>query len=118
MCENLTDIGIKVTLVERSSHVTSGLDKDMAIYVEEHLKKNGVNVIKDASVVEIKDNKVLLKDGKEILADMVLISTGVKPNTALVIKAGIQIGVTGAIKVNEQMMTSVKSIYACGDCIE
>lgn len=118
VCENLKELGIEVTLIERLPQVTPGLDKDMAIYVEEHLKKNGVNVIKDASVVEIRDNKVILKEGKEIIADMVLLSTGVKPNTDLAIKAGIQIGVTGAIKVNEQMMTSVKSIYACGDCIE
>jgi len=61
---------------------------------------------------------VLLSSGKELIADMVLLSTGVRPNTELAKAAGIELGITGAIKVDEKMKTSRDDIYACGDCIE
>ncbi|MDD3140521.1 MAG: FAD-dependent oxidoreductase, partial [Lachnospiraceae bacterium] len=118
VCENLKKLGIDVTLVERLSQVTPGLDEDIAVYVEEHLKKNEVKVFKGISVIEIEEDKVVLEDGREVKADFVLLSTGVRPNTELAVKAGIELGVTGAIKVNEKMMTNVPDIYSCGDCSE
>lgn len=118
VCENLKELDIDVTLVERLPQVTPGLDEDMAVYVEEHLKKNDVKLFKGVSVVEIKQDKVVLEDGREVKADFVLLSTGVRPNTELAVKAGIELGVTGAIKVNEKMMTNVLDIYSCGDCSE
>jgi NADPH-dependent 2,4-dienoyl-CoA reductase/sulfur reductase-like enzyme/rhodanese-related sulfurtransferase len=118
VCENLKELGIEVTLVERLPQVTPGLDGDIAVYVEEHLKKKDVKLFKGVSVAEIKDNNVVLEDGREVEADFVLLSTGVRPNTELAVKAGIELGVTGAIKVNEKMMTNVEDIYACGDCSE
>lgn len=118
VCENLKELGIEVTLIERLPQVTPGLDKDMAVYVEEHLKKHGVKLFKGISVVEIRENKVILEDNSEVEADFVILSTGVRPNTELAVKAGIELGITGAIKVNEKMMTNVKDIYACGDCSE
>ena len=118
VCENLIKLGIEVTLVERLSQVTPGLDEDMAIYVQEHLIKNKVHVITSGNVVAIKDNKVLLEDGRAINAELVLISAGVKPNTDLAVKAGVELGITKSIKVNKKMMTNVPDIFACGDCIE
>lgn len=118
VCENLKELGIDVTLVERLPQVTPGLDGDIAIYVEEHLKRNGVKLFKGISVTEIKEDRVVLEDGREVKADFVLLSTGVRPNTELAVKAGIELGVTGAIKVNEKMMTNVQDIYSCGDCSE
>lgn len=118
VCENLKELGIDVTLIERLPQVTPGLDRDIAIYVEEHLKKNDVKLYKGISVVEIQEDKVILEDGREVKADFVLLSTGVRPNTELAVKAGIELGATGAIKVNEKMMTNVKDIYSCGDCSE
>lgn len=118
VCENLKGLGIDVTLVERLSQVTPGLDPDMATYVEDHLKKNGIHVFTSATAIKIEKNKVILADKREIQADMVLISAGVRPNTELAVKAGVELGITKAIKVNEEMMTNLKDIYACGDCSE
>ncbi|MDW2800168.1 FAD-dependent oxidoreductase [Clostridium boliviensis] len=118
VCENLKELGIDVTLIERLPQVTPGLDGDIAVYVEEHLERNGINIFTGISVVDIKEDKVILEDGREVEADFVLLSTGVRPNTELAVKAGIELGVAGAIKVNEKMMTNVKDIYSCGDCSE
>ena len=118
VCENLKKLGINVTLVERLKQVTPGLDPDMAVYVEEHLKKNGVQVFTDTTVTKIQRNKVFLQDNQEIQADLVLVSAGVKPNTELAVKAGVELGITKAIKVDDAMMINVEDIYACGDCIE
>lgn len=80
VCENLKGLGIEVTMIEKLSQVTPGLDSDMAVYVKEHLEKNGVTVLTGASANEITENSVVLSDGKSINADMVLLSTGVRPN--------------------------------------
>ncbi|QAT42323.1 FAD-dependent oxidoreductase [Aminipila luticellarii] len=118
VCENLKRLGIDVTLIEKLPQITPGLDIDMSVYVQEHIEKNGVAVYTDTSVTEITDNTVILADGKEIQADMILMSTGVRPSTGLAKTAGIELGIAGAIRVNEKMQTNVPDIYACGDCIE
>ncbi|MCE5201427.1 MAG: FAD-dependent oxidoreductase [Synergistaceae bacterium] len=118
VCENLKGLGIEVTMLEKLAQVTPGLDSDMAVYVREHIEKNGVLVLTDVSVSEITESSVILSDGKEIKTDMVLLSTGVHPNTELAKAAGIELGVAGAIRVDTKMQTSINNIYACGDCIE
>jgi len=118
VCENLKRLGIEVAMIERLPQVTPGLDSDMAVYVIDHLKKKGVTVFVGASATELTENAVFLSDGTEIKADLILLSTGVRPNTALAKQAGIEIGVTGAIKVDNNMKTNLQDIYACGDCIE
>lgn len=118
VCENLKELGIQVTLIERLPQVTPGLDSDMAIYVKEHIEKNGVAVITNNSVVEIKEDNLVLNDGTIVQADLVLTAVGVHPNIELAKQAGVSIGTTGAIKVNQKMETNWKDIYACGDCIE
>ena len=118
LCENLKGLGIEVTLFEKLPQVTPGLDSDMAGYVQDHIEKNGVAVLTDVSVTEITGNSVVLSDGREIKADMVILSTGVRPNTELAAAAGIELGGTGAIRVNKKMQTSLPHIYACGDCTE
>lgn len=118
VCENLKGLGIEVTLLERLPQVTPGLDADMAIYVQDHIAKNGVSVLTSVSIAEITAKSVILSDGKEIKADIVLVSTGVRPNTELAASAGIDLGASGAIRVNTKMETNLPDIYACGDCIE
>ncbi len=118
VCENFKKLGMDVTLLERLPQVTPGLDQDMAVYVQEHLVKNGVTVYVGASAAEITHNSVILSDGKEIGADLVLVSTGIKPNTELAAEAGIELGISGAIRVNTRMQTNLTDIYACGDCTE
>ena len=118
MCESLMRRGIQVTLLEKLPQVTPGLDGDMAIRVEEHLKKSGVAVKTGVSIAQITENSVILADGTEIPAGLVLLSTGVRPNVELATAAGVSLGKTGAIAVDTHMRTSLPDIYACGDCAE
>ncbi len=118
VCENLNQLGIAVTLIERLPQVTPGLDADMAVYVQQELEKNGVTLHLGATVTAVTGDGITLADGTQIQADMVLVSAGVRPNTALAQAAGIQLGASGAIQVNEKMQTSIPDIFACGDCIE
>lgn len=118
MCENLKKRGISVTLLEKLPQVTPGLDPDMAVYVEEHLKQSGVPVVTGASISSITETGVLLAGGTEISAQMTLLSTGVRPNSELAKAAGISLGTSGAILVNPRMETNISDIYACGDCTE
>ena len=118
MLENLIAQGIDVTIVEKQSKITPNLDEDMAAYLENALIKKNISIIKSSAIVTIQKDKVILEDGREIESNMVIMATGVKPNVALAKEAGIEIGVTGAIKVNSKMQTNIQDVYACGDCIE
>lgn len=118
VCENLKKLGIDITLIERLPQVTPGLDRDMAVYVKDNLEKNGVTVYTGASATEITEDSVILSDETKIKSDFVLISAGVRPNTEVAEQAGIELGVTKAIKVDEKMRTNIKDIYSCGDCSE
>jgi NADPH-dependent 2,4-dienoyl-CoA reductase/sulfur reductase-like enzyme len=117
MAENLSRIGIKTTLIYRSS-ISRGLDPELAALIEEQLKKHGVGMAANASISEITEKGVLLDDGSFHAADIVLLATGVKPATAIAEAAGIELGPTGAISVDRRMKTNQPDIYACGDCAE
>ncbi len=116
--ENLMECGIKVTLVERASKLTPNLDEDMSLYLEKLLDQKDIPVLKNANVVEATPLGVILEDGTLIPGQMIIVATGVKPNVTLAREAGLLLGVTGAIRVDERMMTIDTDIYACGDCIE
>lgn len=122
MAENLTARGIRVTVVELTQHVMPALDRDIAVYLEDYLQEKGIQVIVNDSVVRLDGNqlvnKVVLKSGRELDADLVVIAAGVTPNVELARAAGIELGATGAIKVNTKMQTNFEDIYACGDCTE
>ena len=118
MCESLTRLGLSVTLLEKLPQVTPGLDPDMAIHVEEHLKKNGVAVYTGVSIAGITESGVSLADGTAIPTELVLLSTGVRPNGELAAASGVALGKSGAILVNPRMETNLPDVYACGDCIE
>jgi len=117
LAENLSARGIRVTMVEMADHVMASLDRDIAIYLEKHLREKGVSLFLNDSVVKLGD-KAELKSGSTVDADLVILSAGVRPNTELAVRAGIAIGATGAIAVNKKMQTSFEDIYACGDCAE
>jgi len=118
LMENLVQTGIKVTLVERENKVTPNLDEDMAKYLERLLTEKDIPIIKNANVVAATNQGVLLDNGIHIPGEMVIIATGVNPNVNLAKNAGILLGSTGAIRVDEHMMTIDTDIYACGDCIK
>ena len=117
MCESFKLLGMDVSIVARSK-IAKGIDNDMYSYIEEHLKEKGVNVYTNTKTMEINDQGVVIGDGSIIKADIVLLATGVKPNTALAKSMGVELGVTGAIKVDKHMRTNIKDVYSCGDCIE
>lgn len=118
ICESLVNLGIDVTVIEILSHITTTLDDDIAGYVEKHLEENGVKVLTNETVVEINDENVVLQDGGKIQSDMVIVATGIRPNTEIAKSAGIELGVANAIKVDSRMRTNIEDIYSCGDCTE
>lgn len=116
--ENLLKKNIDVTMIEIADKITPNLDEDMAMFLENALIKKGVKIIKSKSIDRILEKNVVLSDGNVLESDMVIMATGVRPNTFLAKKIGITLGKAGAIVVNEKMETNIKDIYACGDCIE
>lgn len=121
--EALKNLDMEVTVIEMMDRVAPAmLDREMAVLVENHLREKGVNVVTSTRVEKIvsQDGKVraVIANGKEYPADVVVVATGIKPNSELAEKAGLKIGETGAIWVDEYMRTSDESIYAGGDCVE
>lgn len=117
--------GLKVTMIEFAPRIMSIFDDDISDIIKNHiLEQNGdkVEIINSDCVVEFLGEDsvtgVKTKNGLEFAADLVIVATGVKPNVELAVDAGIELGVTGAIKVNNRMQTNFPDIYAAGDCIE
>lgn len=122
MAESFSEAGVNVKVIELMPQVLPPFSEDMAEIVQDELEKNGVGVILDDGVDHFKgDGKlesVVTASGREFKADIALLSIGVKANTELAENAGIEIGETGAIKVNKKMETNLEDIYAAGDCAE
>lgn len=112
LCENLKKKGIDITMMEKLDQVTPNLDPDMAIYVEEHLKTKGVQVLKKVNIEQIREKEVRLTDGSKVLTDMVILAVGVRPNTTLAKKMGVHLGKSGGIRVNKKMETNLPDVYA------
>ena len=120
--ENLLLKGIKVVMVELFDHILPPFDEEMALLVQNHMKEMGINIITKEKVLGFsgKSGKVKMvhTTGGDFEADLVILSIGVKPNVKFAADSGIELGVTGAIKVNEFMETNLEDIYAAGDCAE
>lgn len=122
MAENLHKMGFQVTIVEKANHLLTQTDLPIAAIAEKHIKEKGIEILTNNGVTSFQDfdNKkvITLEDGSEITCDFVILSIGVKPNSSLAKDAGIEIGTTGAIKVNQYLQTSDERIFAVGDAIE
>ena len=121
VAENLCDLGVKVTIVQRPKQLMNTLDYDMATLVHNKLRSKGISLKLGGDVIgfdEKEDLQVLLKDDEPIPADMVLMAIGVSPETTLAKKIGLELGIKGAIVVNDKMETSVPDIYAVGDAVQ
>lgn len=121
MAENLRRTGMNVVLVEAADQILSPLDKEMAAIVERNLEDNGITVIKGDPLEGFKGKdgqEVVLKSGKSFISDIVILAIGVRPETELARKAGLEIGVKGGISVDSHMRTSDPYIYAVGDAVE
>lgn len=126
LLEALVRQNLFVTVIEYAPYVMTIFDEDMSKLIEEQL--NSINngrfeILTSEIVTELSGDADGVKSvrtgtGKEFETDFVVLCAGVTPNVEIVKDAGIELGVTGAIKVNERMETSIKDIYACGDCVE
>ena len=122
MAENLAELGIKTTIVQRSNHLLPTVDCDMASFVHAKMRHHGVQLLLNVNTnkMSITGDQVslALDDGLNISADMVVLAVGVAPENTLAKKIGLELGVKGAIKVNAKMETSIPDIYAVGDAVE
>jgi NADPH-dependent 2,4-dienoyl-CoA reductase/sulfur reductase-like enzyme/rhodanese-related sulfurtransferase len=122
MAENLHDLGLSVSIIEMGNQILAPLDFPIAAIVQQHIRSKGVDLLLNSAVTAFeKDDlglKVLLKDGRELETDVVIMSIGVKPDTKLAVQAGLKIGDARGIWVNEYLQTSDPNIYAVGDAIE
>ncbi len=120
--ENLHLRGVKVTVVELADHVIGPLDFDMATLVHQHMKAKDVEFYLKDAVEAFQDDdagiSVKLSSGRTLKADMVIMGIGVKPETKLAAEAGLAIGKSGGIRVNQYLQTSNADIFAVGDAIE
>ncbi|QDU79679.1 Coenzyme A disulfide reductase [Polystyrenella longa] len=123
MVEQLHRLGIKVSLVELAPQVLPPLDREMARLIEEELERHEIQLhlgdgIQGLKVEGDRAVGVTLDSGMTIDTDLVIMCIGVKPNTQLAKQAGLEIGETGGIKINEYLQTSDPNIYAVGDAVE
>ena len=123
MAEAFKMRGARVTVVELAPHVLPPVEPEISEIVKAHLEEKGITVLTSTKVMKFEDDgegyvAKVITDRGELPARMVLLATGVKPNVELAKEAGLKIGETGAIWVNESMQTSDPFIYAAGDCAE
>lgn len=118
MAENLKQIGIEVTLIEKSEQVMNILDEDSSKVIENELINEGVSIFKGNFITHVNGRTITLDLGEMIEADFILMSVGVSPSTELASEAGLTIGDTRGIVTNEFMQTDDPSIYAIGDAAE
>lgn len=117
MAENLKEAGLEVSIVELADHLIAPLDFDMAADVHRYIKSKGIELHLNNGVKAIDDHTVILQKG-QINADMVIMSVGVRPETALAQACGIETNNRGSILVDRNMKTNIPDVYAVGDAIE
>ena len=121
MAEVLTQRGLAVTILERAAQVLPGFEPVIADIVADALARHGVQVMTGVGVTGIQrddDQLTVHTDKKPVAADLVLVAVGVRPNVTLAGSAGIALGTTGAIAVDDHQRTNVAHVYAAGDCAE
>ena len=126
MLEAFSKNNVYTRLFERSAQIMPAFDLEMSEVAKKRLnsiENKNFELYTDTTVTEFIGQDgvlagVITSDGKQYECDLAIVCAGVKPNTELAQEAGIEIGETGAIKVNKLMRTSVEDIFACGDCTE
>jgi NADPH-dependent 2,4-dienoyl-CoA reductase/sulfur reductase-like enzyme len=122
MAEALVSLGIDVTIVEVMPNILGSMDDEINEVVEAELQKNGVKLLKSTSVVEFVGDgfvrKAILNNGSSLDVDLVIVGAGIKPNSEIARDAGIEMGRSGAIAVNQRMETNIPGVFAAGDCAE
>ena len=120
MAENLSEYNMEVSIVEKSPHLISIIDNDIAHFVHKEVKKHGVKLYLNQGVNDISEHEKLLLtlDNEKIETDLAILCIGVRPESNLAKEAGLTLNEKGAIIVNSKMQTSDENIYALGDAVE
>ena len=122
LAENLKELGMDVTIVQRPKQLMNPFDADMASLIHSEMRKHGVKLALGHTVEGFEEKNggidVLLKDEMPLHADMVVLAIGVTPDSHLAKEAGLELGIKGSIVVNDRMETSVPDIYAAGDAVQ
>ena len=122
VAENLRELGLEVTIVQRPKQLMNPFDADMAAFIHAEVRRHGVQLALGHSVEGFAEKnggiEVLLKDNVPLYADMVVLAIGVTPESQLAREAGLVLGMKGSILVNDRMETSVPDIYAVGDAVQ
>lgn len=122
LAENLQELGMDVTIVQRPKQLMNPFDADMASFIHNEMRKHGVKLALGHTVEGFEERDggvdVLLKDEQPLHADMVILAIGVSPETTLAKDAGLELGIKGSIVVNDRMETSISDIYAVGDAVQ
>ena len=122
VAENLRDLGMEVTIIQKPRQLMSPFDSDMASFIHAEMRRHGVKLALGYSSEGFEEKNggidVLLKDSAPVHADMVILAIGVTPESSLAKDAGLALGLKGSILVNDRMETSVTDIYAVGDAVQ
>lgn len=122
LAENLKELGMDVTIVQRPKQLMNPFDADMASFIHSEMRKHGVKLALGHTVEGFEENDggidILLKDEMPLHADMVVLAIGVTPDTHLAKDAGLELGIKGSIVVNDRMETSAPDIFAAGDAVQ
>lgn len=122
LAENLRELGMDVTIVQRPRQLMNPFDSDMASFIHGTMRRHGIKLALGHTVEGFEEKgggvDVLLKDEAPLHADMVILAIGVAPDTHLAREAGLELGIKGSIVVNDRMETSVPDIYAAGDAVQ
>lgn len=122
VAENLRELGMDVTIVQRPNQLLNPLDYEMACFVHAKMREKGIRLMLGHSVEGFEKAgdqvNVLIKGEQPIKTDMVLLAIGVAPDTHLAKEAGLTLGIKNSIVVNDRMETSAPDIYAVGDAVE
>jgi NADPH-dependent 2,4-dienoyl-CoA reductase/sulfur reductase-like enzyme/rhodanese-related sulfurtransferase/anti-sigma regulatory factor (Ser/Thr protein kinase) len=122
IAESLVETGARATILEKQAHILFDLmDRDIALKIQHELNKKGIKIITDAKITKIEktgDHVTIMTENDSYSADLIILATGVKPNTTLAEKAGLTISNSGGIQVTTSLQTSDEHIYAIGDCAE
>ena len=121
MAENLRELGLAVSLIQRENHLLAPLDQDLASFLHAHMREKGVKLLLEQSVTGFAETEtglsVQLAGSEPVSADMAILAIGVQPESTLAKAAGLELGPKDSIAVNEQMQTSDPDIYAVGDAV-
>lgn len=122
MVENLSDLGIQVTIIEMMDRVLPPFDPEMASIIQHHLLNRGVQLHLGDGVQSFREQAestiVTTLSGAEFRADMIILAIGVRPENDLALKAGLSVGPRGGIMTDSTMRTTNPDIYAVGDAVQ